>query len=432
METIKDLRPEEGLTRALDRTDDAHAADVVCIERERAQKASQVRPIQVTVAGAGYVGMSNGAILAQQHNVTLFDVSDERVDRLNAGQPIIDDDLLNQYLFDEERPIAATSDAAEAFAGAELVIIATPTNYDPDTGEFDTRSIGTVLDTVMAHCPDAIVVIKSTIPVGFTKAIRAQTGKQDIIFSPEFLRESKALYDNLNPSRIVVGDEGPLGRYIANLFLQCAATRDVPVLLTGSTEAEAVKLFSNTYLAMRVAFFNELDTYAEITGLNARHIIDGACLDPRIGAQYNNPSFGYGGYCLPKDTRQLLRNYSGIPQNLIAAIIDANATRMDFVADRVLSRGPKTVGVYRLVMKANSDNFRCSSIQGVKQRLIKSGVEVIIYEPLLDADDFDGARVERDLDHFKAQSDVILSNRMEPDLEEVQDKVYTRDLFGVN
>ncbi len=432
METIKDLYPEEGLARTLNRTNEAHAADVVCIERERTQKTPRIQPIQVTVAGAGYVGMSNGAILAQQHNVTLFDVSDERVDRLKAGQPIIDDDLLNQYLFDEERPIAATSDAAEAFAGAELVIISTPTNYDPDTGAFDTRSISAVLDTVMTRCPDAIVVIKSTIPVGFTKAIRAQTGKQDIIFSPEFLRESKALYDNLHPSRIVVGDEGPLGRYVANLFLQCAATRDVPVLLTGSTEAEAVKLFSNTYLAMRVAFFNELDTYAEMAGLSARHIIDGACLDPRIGDQYNNPSFGYGGYCLPKDTRQLLRNYSGTPQNLIQAIVDANITRMDFVAERVLSRAPKTVGVHRLVMKSQSDNFRSSSIQGVMQRLIDNGVEVVVFEPLLKTGEFEGARVERDLDRFKRMSDVILSNRMMPDLEDVRDKVYTRDLFGVN
>lgn len=432
METIKDFRPEEGLSRALNRSDDAHLVSEVRIERATPRATPQVQPIQVTVAGAGYVGMSNGAILAQHHDVTLFDVSKERVDRLNAGQPIIDDELLNRYLFDAEQPVKATSEVAEAFAGSELVIIATPTNYDPDTGEFDTRSISAVLANVMAYCPDAIVVIKSTIPVGFTAGIRAQTGKQEIIFSPEFLRESKALHDNLYPSRIVVGDEGPLGKFIANLFLQCAATTDVSVLLTGSTEAEAVKLFSNTYLAMRVAFFNELDTYAEMGGLNARQIIDGACLDPRIGDQYNNPSFGYGGYCLPKDTRQLLRNYSGTPQNLIQAIVDANMTRMDFVADRVLSRAPKTVGVHRLVMKSQSDNFRSSSIQGVMQRLIENGVEVVVYEPLLKDREFDGARVERDLDRFKGMSDVILSNRMMTDLEDVRDKVYTRDLFGVN
>lgn len=432
METINDPLGGRSLTRALGRADDARPADAMSVGRKLPRKPPHVRPIKVTVAGAGYVGMSNGAILAQHHDVTLFDVSQERVDRLNAGEPIIDDELLNQFLFHQDRSIKATSDAAGAFTGSQLVIIATPTNYDPETGEFDTRSISAVLDDVMAYCPDTIVVIKSTIPVGFTRQIRARTGKKEIVFSPEFLRESKALHDNLYPSRIVVGDEGPLGRFIANLFLQGAATTDVSVLLAGSTEAEAVKLFSNTYLAMRVAFFNELDTYAETVGLCARQIIDGACLDPRIGAQYNNPSFGYGGYCLPKDTRQLLRNYSGIPQNLIQAIIDANTTRMDFVADRVLSRTPRTVGVYRLVMKANSDNFRSSSIQGVMQRLIESGGEVIVYEPLLEAGEFDGARVERDLDRFKSLSDVIVCNRMMPDLEDVRDKVYTRDLFGVN
>lgn len=432
METIKDLRPEDGLVRALNRSDDAHLASEVRIERGTPLTAPRVHPLKVTVAGAGYVGMSNGAILAQHHEVTLFDVSEERVGRINAGQPIIDDELLNRYLFNEEQSVRATSEAAEAFAGSELVVIATPTNYDPDTGEFDTRSIRAVLSNVMTYCPDAIVVIKSTIPVGFTEEIRAQTGKPEIIFSPEFLRESKALHDNLYPSRIVVGDQGPLGKLIANLFLQCAATTNVSVLLTGSTEAEAVKLFSNTYLAMRVAFFNELDTYAEMAGLNARQIIDGACLDPRIGDQYNNPSFGYGGYCLPKDTRQLLRNYSGIPQNLIEAIVDANTTRMDFVADRVLSRTPSIVGVHRLVMKSQSDNFRSSSIQGVMQRLMKNGVEVVVYEPLLRTSEFDGVRVERDLGRFKEMSDVILSNRMMPDLEDVREKVYTRDLFGEN
>lgn len=407
----------------------ADTGELATLQRQRPRSVSSMR---ITVAGGGYVGMSNAAILAQHHTVTLFDVSAERVERLNAGQAVVDDDLLNEYLFDRDALIKATDDAAIAFPDSELVIVATPTNYDPDTGSFDTRSISDVLSNVMAYCPKALVVIKSTIPVGFTEALRAETGKSEIFFSPEFLRESKALYDNLYPSRIIVGDRGPHGQLIADLLLQGAATSGVPVLLTGSTEAEAVKLFSNTYLAMRVAFFNELDTYAEVAGLSARQIVDGVCFDPRIGDQYNNPSFGYGGYCLPKDTRQLLQNYSGVPQNLIQAIIEANKTRKDFIAERILARSPKTVGVHRLAMKANSDNFRSSSILGVMQRLIQRGIEVLIYEPTLEADEFGGAVVERDLACFKRQSDVIICNRLVRELDDVRGKVYTRDLFGVD
>mgnify|MGYP001627034176 FL=1 len=397
--------------------------------------------VRITVAGAGYVGLANALLLAQHHPVTVLDIDPRRVAALRARRPTVHDALAEQWLRERaDLQLAATTDAAQALAGADVVLIATPTDYDPVTNAFDTTSVEAVAAQALAAHPSSTLVIKSTVPVGFTARLRQRHGTDRIVFSPEFLREGRALQDNLAPSRIVVGDRGPRGQFVAELLRQgCQAPERVPVLLTDPTEAEAIKLFANTYLAMRVAFFNELDTYAATHGLDTRQIIDGVCLDPRIGAGYNNPSFGYGGYCLPKDTKQLLANYRDVPQNLIAAIVSANATRKDFIADDVLRRlqalstpGGRTpvVGVYRLVMKQGSDNFRASAIQGVMKRLKAKGVPVIVYEPVYDGDDFFRSPVLKDLAAFKAQADLILANRHHPDLDDVAERVYTRDLFG--
>ncbi|MEW6694304.1 MAG: nucleotide sugar dehydrogenase [Pseudomonadota bacterium] len=387
---------------------------------------------RITVAGAGYVGLANALLLAQHHPVTVLDIDARRVAALQARRPTVHDALAERWL--RERPelrLDATTDAAHALAQADVVVIATPTDYDPITNAFDTRSVETVVAQALAANDHSTLVIKSTVPVGFTERLRAQHGSDRIVFSPEFLREGHALEDNLVPSRIVVGDRGPRGQQVAQWLRQgCRDPQAVPVLLTDPTEAEAIKLFANTYLAMRVAFFNELDTYAATHGLDTRQIIDGVCLDPRIGAGYNNPSFGYGGYCLPKDTKQLLANYREVPQNLIGAIVAANATRKDFIADDVLRRQPRTVGVYRLVMKQGSDNFRASAIQGVMKRIKAKGIPVIVYEPAYEGEEFFHSPVVRDLAAFKAQADLILANRRHPDLDDVADKVYTRDLFG--